>query len=448
MLPCGHDRPPSGVPLCPHLQVRREALISYVRWYTGSGLDAELLCLACAEAREQGRAIALDRVCEGCFDRAATDVGNQVGIRGTPEVRTRPEPMSREIRDTALPDDLGPITDLAPVDREGHSVWLLLAGDGSLLRFDADSGDRARLAATAVPAEPDHEPWCGHALRRHLHVSPRGEFAAVVNDYGRHGEIVDLRSGQTTLRLFGGADDPETVPFSFAFAEARGRVVAIHRTDWNRLDVSDASNGRLLTHRGPTSYGQGESPPPHYLDYFHGGLYVSSDGAHVLEDGWVWHPVGVPMTWSLESWLSDNVWESEDGPTKRWLCGRNYYWDHAMVWLGPRKVAVGGIGDDGEAMVAGARIFDVNLPGTPGGAWRAGRPWARELSAFAGPAGAFFSDGTSLFSTDQTGLSRWDPAAGVRTGHLSGFQPTHHHRGAGELGQLTGRVLRRWRTAE
>jgi len=147
------------------------------------------------------------------------------------------------------------------------------------------------------------------------------------------------------------------VPFSFAFADVNGRVIAIHRTAWNRLDFSDSATGKLLSVRGPTSYRSGQERPEHYLDYFHGALYVSPSGTHILDDGWVWHPVGSPTCWSLERWLTDNVWESEDGPTRKDVCAREYYWDHGMVWLDDTRVVVGGIGDDDIEIVAGARIF-------------------------------------------------------------------------------------------
>lgn len=114
-----------------------------------------------------------------------------------------------------------------------------------------------------------------------------------------------------------------------------------------------------------------------------------------------------------------------------------------MVWLTDSAVAVGGIGDDDEVMIDGARIFDVTTLADPTSRWRQ----ARELTCFAGPRGRFFSDGASLFSSDESGLSRWDPADGCRTGQLPGFCPTHHHRGAGELVQLADRVLVRWSTA-
>src|SRR5262249_48924840 len=152
--------------------------------------------------------------------------------------------------------------------------------------------------------------------------------------------------GKVTLALDGGDYHPETVPFSFAFALVRGRLVAIHRAAWNRLDLSDPYTGELLSVRNPTGYQRGENRPVHYLDYFHGALYVSPNGIRILDDGWVWHPVGIPGTWSLEQWLSENVWESEDGTSRKVICSRDYYWDHAMTWLDDQRVAIGGLGED------------------------------------------------------------------------------------------------------
>jgi hypothetical protein len=415
--------------------------MKYVKWYIGVGLDAELLCTPCADARAQGQTAPADHVCEECFEYATTEVGELAGVRGKPEIRARSEPFDAALRTTAIPRDVGAIVDIAPIGRESGSVWLMLAEDGALIRIDADTGDWKRLATASVPPEPDREAWAGHVLKPRLHASAGGEFAAVVHDYGRYGQIIDLRSGEVTLALDGGDYHTETVPFSFAFAEVAGRVVAIHRTDWNRLDVSDPATGKLLTARHPTSYRTGEQRPEHYLDYFHGGLQVSPGGGWIVDDGWVWHPFGVPMAWSLERWLSGNVWESEDGPTNKSLCGRAYYWGHAMTWLDDSRVAVGGIGDDDDAMVDGARIFDITLPKGPGQEER----FARELTAFPGPAGSFFGAAPWLFSADETGLSRWDINDGARTGQLPGFLPTHDHRTAGELVQLTGHSLVRWK---
>lgn len=448
MLSCGHDRTPFGAPLCSHVRACREPWLSYVKWYTGSGLEVELICVPCAEARETGVSVEAGSVCEECFDYALTEVCDFKRTGGKPEIRIRSAPFNTAVKKAAIPKECGRIVDIAPVDQENRSTWLLLADNGDIFRLDASIGTWEKLGAVVLPSEPELDPFRGHTLTSRLYLSRGGEFAAVVNDYGCYGQVLDLRSGKVTMTLNGGDYHPETVPFAFAFAQWQGQIVAIHRTAWNRLDVSDASSGRLLTERGPTSYRHGEERPPHYLDYFHGALYVSPKGTRILDDGWVWHPVGFPVIWSLDRWLSENKWESEDGVTRKGVCARDYYWDHGIAWLDEDSVAIGGIGDDDNEIIDGARIFDITSTGSTGRRWRSDRRWAREVTAFAGPAGKFFSDGQWLCSTDKTGLSRWDPETGTRTGYLENFHPTHHHLGARELVQLADGFLVRWSTTD
>jgi hypothetical protein len=104
---------------------------------------------------------------------------------------------------------------------------------------------------------------------------------------------------------------------------------------------------------------------------------------------------------------------------------------------------ISGIGDDDADMVEGARVFDVTASGKASPEWRSDWKWALEVTAFAGPAGRFFTDGISLYSSSKEGLSRWCVEDGVRTGHLPDFEPTHHHRGARELVQLSENVFTR-----
>ena len=410
-------------------------------------METELLCLPCSESRKQGLPVDVANICEECFELATTEFCDFVGTGGKPQILTRSESFNDTLKETYLPAELGTIVDIAPVNHSLQSIWLLLGEDGRVFRLDADSGEFTHVAHSSVPAEPEHKPFAGRSLTKRLHASNSGEFIAVVNDYGRYGQIIDLRSGKVTASLDGGEYHPETVPLSFAFADVGTSMIAIHRTSWNRLDFSDPATGKILSSRGPTSYQRGESQPEHYLDYFHGALYVDPTSTHILDDGWIWHPVGVPTVWSLERWFSENVWESEDGSTKKNVCGRDAYWDQAITWLDANRIVIGGLGEGFIEIIDGARIFDVTASGEAGPEWRSDWPWARELNAFAGPAGEFFSDGLSLFSSSESGLSRWSIEDGVRTGCLQGFQPSHHHRGAGELIQLKGRVLVRWNFA-
>lgn len=439
MLACKHDSSPFGSPTCEHLRIAQEGVNQYVMWYIGSELKTELLCQPCAEKRGQGLAVEVADVCERCFDYITKEIGDFEKVGGKPGIRVRPEPFNTTLKTTSLPKEFGTVLDIAPINHSNQSEWIILAANNDIFTFNADTGHYAQVARCSVPVEPDPE-WV-HPLRRRLHVSNRGEFIAVVNDYGRYGQIIDARTGKVTLNLDGGEYHPETVPLSFAFVDAGTDVIAIHRTYWNRLDFSNAVDGRLLSERDISF--QGEKRPEHDLDYFHGPLHVNPSATLIVDDGWVWMPVGMVHCWSLERWFSENVWESEDGPSLRDICARHYCWDSAVCWLDDARLVVAGIGDDDAYMVDGARVFDVTVSGAPSTIGRSDRGWALELNTFAGPAGKFFTDGASLFSSDKDGLSRWNVEDGVRTGHLPDFEPTHHHRGARELVQLYGNVLTR-----
>jgi hypothetical protein len=442
MLACKHDSSQFGSPVCEHLRTAQEHRIPYLKWYLGSGLKAELFCLTCVEKREQGFSVDVGSVCQQCLEHITTNIGYEKGIGGKPEIKVRREPFNPTLKTTSLPTPLGEVLDIAPINHSGDSVWMVLNTAGEIFRFNADTGEYAQVARSSVPAEPEQQTF-KKPLRQRLHVSNRGEFIAVVNDYGRYGQVVDVRTGKVTLNLDGGDYQQRTVPLSFAFAEAGPRVVAIHRTAWNRLDFSDPASGRLLSEREEVTYEANEKEPEHYLDYFHGALHVNPSSTRIVDDGWIWHPVGVPQIWSLERWFFENVWESEDGFSKQNICGRDYYWDCSMSWLDDTRIVIAGIGIDEEHMVAGARVFDITASGPADPEWRSDWNWALEVTAFAGPVGKYFTDGVSLFSSDKSGLSRWCVEDGALTGNLPDFEPAYHHQGARELVQLSESVLTR-----
>lgn len=87
------------------------------------------------------------------------------------------------------------------------------------------------------------------------------------------------------MRLDRGDYHEEHCNFPLAFFENRGRLLMVHGTDWNRLDVSDPVTGTLLTERSLTSYQDGQQQPDHYLDYFHCGLAVSPNREFVADNG-------------------------------------------------------------------------------------------------------------------------------------------------------------------
>jgi hypothetical protein len=320
------------------------------------------------------------------------------------------------------------LLDLAPVPRDAAGRWLALCEDGSIVSMGPDGTSASVVTRVSVPSQPNHKPWAGHRLRPRIHPSPLGTYAAIVNDYGLGGIVVETASGRTTMRLSGGGHHADTVPFSVAFLLSDSAELIVHRTDWNRLDVSDPSSGENLTVRTHewvrTNWEDPRGFPPHHLDYFHGALHVSPDDRWLLDDGWIWAPVGAVVAWDAQRWMKDNVWESEDGPSLRRICGRAGYWGSSMCWIDGSTIAIGGLGDDADSIVEGTRIFDLTRPGTP--ELLAG-PGIAEIGRFEGPSGPFFADGVNLFSAGEGGLSTWDLPSGSLLAIATGFRPTTRH---------------------
>jgi hypothetical protein len=424
LLPCGHAAHAGASRLCAHL-IGDESAEEYVALLTGVGIEHDMCCIECDLAAARGDQVPLLEACEGCVARLEDDMWALQGWRGTPSVLERPELIDQSVLEVEIRDGLGAVVDLAPVIDGTQPVWIVLTHSGWLVRLDAGSGDWNPVARSTLPDQPE-DASRGAKARRRLHVSPKGDVAAIVHDYGRYGQVVDLKSGRVTMRLDGGDYHPETVPFSLCFTDSGARTVMIHRTGWNRLDASDPLTGELLTAR-ETGRARDQN-----LDYFHGRLHVSPGSRWVADDGWVWHPVGIPRLWDIRRWLDVSRWESEDGPSVRNLCDRIYHWDSPMCWVADDLLAISGIGSDDEMLLPGVRIFDAAT--------------GVELIRIGGPRGALFAQRGRLFSVAPEGLEVWDPYTGERTATVPGFAPTHHHRGAGELMCVhDDRHLIRWR---
>jgi hypothetical protein len=427
---CDHAGPLGTEPICEHILLHGEESIGCYRWFVGRGMDSEVLCDDCTQQRQLGQPVTMKRVCDVCLDSFLKDVADLKGVRGSPEVSQQLVPIGNGPR--TLPTANHNILDVDPIAGSPHR-WVGLDSEGAVVIIDTQDFVIRRVAQVTLVPETGHKPYCCHKLSHRIYASRDGDFVAVVNDYGQWGLVTEVATNRITMKLDGGSYHQETVPFSLCFGLHQGRSVLVHRTAWNRLDVSDPMTGQLLTERSPTGYRWGENRPAHYLDYFHGRVYPSPSGRKILDDGWVWHPVGGPVIWSVERWLGSNVWESEDGPSRHGLCWRDYYWDHGMCWLDDERVAIAGLGDDDILIVPGARIFAIHPEGA-----------CQEVAAFPGPSGSFFCDRSRLFSSDESGLSIWDVVNGVQTGHVAGFKPQHMHPISNEFIEICPQQLLIW----
>lgn len=396
-------------PACRHLAGPLHCGVTYYRWLTGVGLEAELLCAECAARRESGGALEIVSICDACRFVLEEELGVLGGFRGIPGWRVRLEPIVETIDEAPLPWPLEEVLDIAPIEAEEAS-WLVVLRDGTVQRLDADSHSADHVCSIELPrAEPDHKPRVARVPTPRLHLSFDATFAAIVHDYGEHGRVYDLRTGRCTIELHGDSHHSWTAhshsPSSSIGIEPSRSIEP--RGIGLTPRTQEPGSGSLTAAR--QGYRRGERRPEHYLDYFHGRLVVSPDGQRIADDGWVWHPVGIPTVWDLGRWLDTNPWESEDGPSRMPLAGRAYFWDHGMCWFDCERIALSGIGEDDDWMVDGARVFtaagpDSSRPDVPAARRLAlavgSRRAARELGAFAGPSGRFSA--TAAASSQQT----------------------------------------------
>jgi hypothetical protein len=402
---CGHGGSAAGR-VCVHLFENRDQ--DYLQRFTGRGLTFDLVCAECGRDPD-GNENNLRGVCPDCF-RGVREEGQWDGIVGRPEVAERESGLA--FRHRAVPpvaESRARILDIRPVPSVDRNLWIAATASGEILRLDLDEGSATGLCW--LPEAP-----VDFASDVTLRVPDDGRMAALVNTRGRQGVVLDLTNGRTTMSLGRGDYHEEHCNFPIAFFELDGRLLLVHGTDWNRLDISDPATGALLTERSPTSHQHGQPRPQHYLDYFHCGLTVSPDHRYVADNGWVWHPFGGVVTWDLRRWVRENVWESEDGPSKRSLCGRAYYWDGPLCWVGPGRLAVYGYGGDDEWLIPAVRLFDVTT--------------GREERWFPGPKGELVFDGYLFASDPEEGTTVWDVDTGERLLHEPSFCPLRYHRGS------------------
>ena len=403
--------------MCIHLSQESEG--DYARYFTGDGIEHALVCLSCRDNPDsiEGNLCLVSPEQFVQVEEEGYWEWDNSAILGQPEIRQRLTGLSFIHKEVAqigvVPDE---IAALQPIPADTNGECMLLTVDGTLFRVDPLRGSSDRLmnlSGTGTSLTPKYS----------LHVSPSGDMVAVVEARGRRGVVVDVTVGTATMSLDRGDSHPEQTEFPVAFFENGSRLRLVHGTNWNRLDISDPRTGQLLTDRSPTSYRQGEERPLHYLDYFHGGLAVSPGGEWIVDNGWVWHPLGVVVAWSLRRWAADNLWESEDGSTKRSLCRRNYFWGGPLCWINDNTLAVWGYGNDDENLIPAALLFDITS--------------GRLVRWFPGPVGSFVFDHHLFSFSASGGTSVWDVVTGERLLHDRSFCPTVYHPGVQQFVTVT-----------
>lgn len=406
-----------------HLQGNPDT--EHYQWFSGKGQDYSLLCGECRAS------IGVSDVefVEVDSDRFAIieDEGFWDGIIGTPELNEDLGLVEVSDREIAI-DELRceDVIAAQPVDGVDGSTWIVCTR-GGIHRIDLDRGQvRATCGLDGVSLDDPASVI--------LRVSKDGRYAALAGVFAQYGQVFDLHSGKIIKDIDRGAYHQNVTPFSIAFVEYLGMQLLVHATSWNRLDITNLDTGMPVTERPSPEYQRGESRSDHYLDYFHGRLFVSPDQRSILDDGWAWHPVGMISTWNLETWIADNKWESEDGLSRRRLNYRYYYWGGPVCWVDDRHVAIWGYGRDDDWLLPGVEIMDTfsgkRVRWIYGVAADAGQTkWPDKMAT----EGLLHSDGSHLFGISRTKekLDVWDLSTGTKRGEVQGLVPLAYHRRAG-----------------
>lgn len=171
-----------------------------------------------------------------------------------------------------------------------------------------------------------------HTPSYNLKCSGNGRFIAIYVDYGQFGIIIDTNTQNVVLGIDTQNYHEDTVPFSLAFSTFEHDDIVIYRSDWNRLETFNLSKNISNTVRYIAPYERGNRPE-HYLDYFHGALYVSPTAKYILDDGWVWQGIARAHLWSLTDWFSKNPFESENGQSLQSIAFEEEGWNYPICWL-------------------------------------------------------------------------------------------------------------------
>jgi hypothetical protein len=373
------------------------------RWFTGQSARYHLLCTSCATALPKQPE--LRTLCKDCFiylfgGKRGSDVND-------PPFKSRVSDLVLERRSVGLRGlsarDVRAVAPVALAD----DTWLMLDREGRVHRADLAAGTSAVAGSLAETVLDMSEPV-------RLLAADDGSFAAIAERSGRRAWVLDLRAPREPLCLLRDEYHPDVCDHPIAFFRFEGRLLLVHATLWNRLDILDVETGAVITQREQPKYQSGEPRPPHYLDYFHCGLLISSDHERILDNGWVWQPFGIATVFSLRAWLTENVWESEDGASRKELPQCDYFWDREACWLDARTVALWGLGDDDVEMVPGVRIFDAAE--------------GEELRSSVGPRGELACFAPYLVAYDkERGTSAWDAHTGERLLHTPELKPFAVH---------------------
>ncbi|MDB5053850.1 MAG: hypothetical protein JWM44_1900 [Bacilli bacterium] len=305
------------------------------------------------------------------------------------------------------------INEFIPIDSFNEIGCIAVSQNGSLYRINLTACSVEKIMnLQQVPID-----W-NESIS--LHISSDNKIAAIVNTYGLHGVVVDLEQGRILMEFVRGGYHCNHCIYPLAFIERNNQTYLIHATDWNRLDITDPRTGEVITDRRSPVYSIGKSEE-HYMDYFHSNISVSPDHKWIVDNGWRWHPFGDFTTFSIDQWLT-NVWESEDGTSKKSLWWGMDGWNNAIRWLDNSTVAILGKYEydfhDEEEIIMDAYVDTVRIFNVESG---------KQIKCIDGPTGQLVFDELLYAYSEDEGFSAWNIESEEMVLHVADFCPKLYH---------------------
>lgn len=385
---------------CPHLLNTVDSDGGFYKYLNGRGFDFNLSCPDCHKLPIEK--IEYQEVSEETFLEIQKNL-DFYGWFGAPEVKKSEQMLKIEFDYEGyshLNQEL--IMDIEPFYGEGNTKWIAVSADGKILRINKGSN--------FVEPEDDLKGTVNFTKSLFIKISKNSRYLAVANTFGENACVYDLIKKKICLELKRDDYHIEHSKFPLDFAERDGKTLLVHGTDWNRLDVTDVESGKLLTTR---EFKQNDDDPKgrYGLDYFHADLMISPDDNWILENGWAWHPVGIPVTFNLRDWLKKNVWESESGPSRK-THGILDYWPSSACWINDDTLALCGLEEDYRTS-HGVRLIDVQN--------------GKCKKMIPADGGKYFFD-RYFFVSNTSGFSAWNVETAELMLESASFHPRKYHR--------------------
>ncbi|WP_226661395.1 hypothetical protein [Microbulbifer aggregans] len=238
----------------------------------------------------------------------------------------------------------------------------ILTDRSELICLDLYTGDLSlvkELNGDEFPVNSEFQLYCSQD-GRFLAVTCRRQQSHEHSAICR-GVVVRIGDSKEILSLSAGEYHTELTPLPVCFIAHNSKTHLVHATDWNRLDITDLETGEIITGRDLTESPRENEDNDYVFKEWSGVLKASPSQTRLATIGWVWHPIGVALSYDLKSWLNGDLWETDSSPNMRSYAIWDYFWDSPFCWINDQKICIWGVDDGqfGDAPTNTAAVFDV-----------------------------------------------------------------------------------------